>query len=81
MAFVHLTDRAILKVTGEDRIDFLNGLISQDVNKVTEEQLLYGWLLTPQGKYFSDFIMVNKGDALLLALPASRKDVTIYVQK
>jgi folate-binding protein YgfZ len=76
MAVACLTDRAVIRVSGDERVAFLNGLISQDVSKVTPEQPQYGWLLTPQGKYFSDFIMVEDGDALLLDMPASRKDVT-----
>jgi folate-binding protein YgfZ len=76
MAVACLTDRAVIHVSGEERVTFLNGLISQDVSKVTAEQPRYGWLLTPQGKYFSDFIIVQDGDALLLDMPANRKDVT-----
>lgn len=68
----HLTDRGVLRVAGVDAISFLNGLISQDVTKVTAEQPLYGCLLTPQGKYFADFMILLDGDAVLLDMPLVR---------
>ena len=67
-----LTDRAVIALTGPDRIEFLNGMISQDVTKVTPEQPLYGCLLTPQGKYFSDFFIISDGERILLDIAAER---------
>lgn len=73
----HLTDRGVIRVEGTDAVPFLNGLISQDVTQVTAEQPLYGCLLTPQGKYFSDFFILIDGDAILLDIATSRLDATL----
>ena len=61
----HATDRRILRVTGSDRRDFLQGLISNDINKLTDG-LVYAALLSPQGKYLADFFLLEKGDAILI---------------
>ena len=45
-----LEDRAILYVNGEDAKDFLQNLISNDINKVTNNSSCFTSLLTPQGK-------------------------------
>jgi tRNA-modifying protein YgfZ len=51
-------DRAILRVTGPDRIAFLQGMVTQDVNRLADRGILYAALLTPQGKYLADFFLV-----------------------
>lgn len=77
MSIAQLTDRGVIAVSGDDRVTFLNGLISQDVTKVTPEQPLYGCLLTPQGKYFADFFIIIRDEQILLDVHASRKEAVI----
>lgn len=57
--------RSLIEVTGEDRVDFLQGLVSNDVKRVGEG-LVYAALLTPQGKYLADFFLVPAGEAILI---------------
>lgn len=60
--------RKILKLTGADRIDFLQGLITNDMARL-DDGLLYAALLTPQGKYLADFFVLidpNDPDAILI---------------
>lgn len=59
------TDRTVLKVSGNDRVDFLQGLVSNDVKKLSEG-LVYAALLSPQGKYLADFFLVPQDDAILI---------------
>ena len=54
-----LEDRAILYVNGLDSKNFLQNLISNDINKVTEESSCFASLLTPQGKFLFEFIIVK----------------------
>lgn len=61
-----LKSRAILRLSGPERVSFLNGLITQDVTALSPERGLYGAMLTPQGKYLADFLMIDTGDAILL---------------
>ncbi len=61
--------REILKITGEDREHFLQGLVSNDVTRL-KHGLVYTAMLTPQGKYIADFFLVPAGDAILLDVDA-----------
>ena len=54
-----LEDRAILYISGEDTKDFLQNLISNDINKVTDNSSCFASLLTPQGKFLYEFIVVK----------------------
>ena len=54
-----LDDRAILYINGLDAKDFLQNLISNDINKVTEISSCFASLLTPQGKFLYDFLIVK----------------------
>ena len=54
-----LEDRAILYVSGFDCKDFLQNLISNDINKVSDDSSCFASLLTPQGKFLYEFIVVK----------------------
>lgn len=54
--------RKILRVTGSDRVEFLQGLVTNDVSRAP----IWAALLTAQGKYLADFLIVPDGDALLI---------------
>ncbi|MDK8872283.1 folate-binding protein [Paracoccus sp. SSJ] len=58
--------RRILAVSGEDRVEFLQGLVT---NKVGSEPC-WAALLTPQGKYLADFLIVPDGERLLVDVDA-----------
>jgi folate-binding protein YgfZ len=73
MEFVRLP-RDVVVISGADRLDFLQGLISQDVARVGESTSAYAALLTPQGKYLHDFILVACGEVLLADCEGGRGD-------
>jgi folate-binding protein YgfZ len=54
-----LKDRAVLYVTGEDVKDFLQNLITNDIRKVSDENSCFGSLLSPQGKFLFEFIIIK----------------------
>ena len=54
-----LEDRAILYINGFDAKNFLQNLISNDVNKISENLSCFASLLTPQGKFLYEFIVVK----------------------
>ena len=54
-----LEDRAILYINGLDAKDFLQNLISNDINKVSDSSSCFASLLTPQGKFLYEFIVVK----------------------
>ena len=54
-----LEDRAILYINGLDAKDFLQNLISNDINKVSDSSSCFASLFTPQGKFLYEFIVVK----------------------
>ena len=54
-----LEDRGILFIQGSDTKEFLQNLITNDINKVDEASSCFASLLTPQGKYLFDFLIVK----------------------
>ena len=54
-----LEDRGILFIQGTDTKEFLQNLITNDINKVDENNSCFASLLTPQGKYLFDFLLVK----------------------
>ena len=71
-SFVLLEDRGILAVSGPDRRPFLQGLVSNDVDKVSPTAARYAAFLTAQGKYLHDFMMVEAGESIWLDAEAAR---------
>jgi folate-binding protein YgfZ len=59
-------ERGLVSVTGTDRQSFLQGLISQDVDRISTTRAAYGAFLTPQGKYLHDFCLAEIGERLIL---------------
>ncbi len=62
--------RTILRVTGADRVTFLQGLVTNDVTRAP----CWAALLTPQGKYLADFLIVPDAEALLIDVDARLAD-------
>ena len=73
MKAAFLTDRGVVKVSGEDARDFLNGLVTTDVTLVRPGLGRFGALLTPQGKIIVDFLITEApaghGGGFLLDVP------------
>jgi len=61
-----LEERGILAISGIDRREFLQGLVSNDTRKLGSGRALYAALLTPQGKYLHDFFLAEAGETILL---------------
>lgn len=63
-------DRAILRISGPDRVAFLQGLVSNDLARLEGQGIVYAAMLTPQGKYLADFFLVAAPEAVLLDVAA-----------
>ena len=59
MKATFLTDRGVIKVSGEDARAFLNGLVTTDVTLLRPGLGRFGALLTPQGKIIVDFLITE----------------------
>jgi folate-binding protein YgfZ len=64
--FVHLDNRGLVRVSGPDQRIFLQGLITNDIEKLDSEAALYACLLNAQGKFLHDFFITAQGDHILL---------------
>ncbi len=71
---IPLLNRGILRLGGPDRAAFLQGLISNDVNRVAPGTAVYACLLTPQGKFLHDFFLAADGESLLIDCEADRRE-------
>lgn len=73
MSATRLIDRGVIRVSGEDARDFLQNLVTNDLDPVVPGQAGYGALLTPQGKIICDFFIValspEDGGGFLLDCP------------
>ena len=64
-----LENRGVIRVSGADAHDFLQGLVTNDMNRVAPGVASYAALLTPQGKIVSDFIVSAADDGFLIDCP------------
>ena len=71
--YVELEGRGVLRLAGEDRVSFLQGLVSNDVAAVASDRPLYACLLTPQGKFLHDFFLIEVDGALLIECEGARR--------
>ena len=69
-----LQDRAIIYVNGPDAKDFLQNLISNDINKVTDNSSCFASLLTPQGKFLFEFIVVKHKSGFFIDCEKNQSD-------
>jgi folate-binding protein YgfZ len=69
-----MPERSVLSISGDDRIGFLQGLITNDVEKAANG-VIYTALLTPQGKFISDFFVIGQDDRLLIDVATSHAQV------
>ena len=69
-----LEKRGILGIGGEDRRDFLQGLVSNDMALCLPGKPLYAALLTPQGKFLHDMFILDAGDHFLIDCEKDRAE-------
>jgi len=69
--------RTIWTLTGADRLDFLQNLVTNDVMRLRQDGIVWSALLTPQGKYLADFFLIRQGDDLLIDVATSIADATL----
>jgi len=75
-----LTDRTILLLQGKDTIDFLQNIISNNVDLVTKNQSIYSTLLNPQGKFMFDFFLFKKNNLNEIYLDCDKSRVDELVK-
>ncbi|WP_158922143.1 folate-binding protein YgfZ [Acidisphaera sp. S103] len=74
-----LPERGVIAIEGDDRVAFLQGLVSNDIEAVRPGHAVWAAFLTAQGKWLADFFVFAHADALLLDCEAEQ--VPILVQR
>ncbi len=76
------TPRGKIRVTGEDRLSFLDGLLTNDLKPLREGQGLYAAVLDHKARVHGDLVVYHAGDHYLLETDAESKDrITAYLTK
>ncbi|WP_338406731.1 MULTISPECIES: folate-binding protein [unclassified Wolbachia] len=66
MSYIPFLSRGVIVLYGPDTRDFLQGIITNDINKLDSQKAIYSLLLSPQGKYLYDFFLIEYGKYTLL---------------
>jgi len=61
-----LDDRGFIQINGDEAKDFLQNIVTNDIEKITYNHTLFSSILTPQGKYLYEFILLKIKDGYLL---------------
>lgn len=80
---LHQLHRTVVRIGGPERVDFLNGLVTNQLAKLCAGEAVYAGLLTPQGKFLFDMIIFTDGEALYLDVERARvadlvRKLTLY---
>ena len=67
-----LEDRGLLYINGDDAKEFLQNIITNNIENVSDYRSCFSALLTPQGKYLYDFIIIKHKSCLLYTSPSPR---------
>ena len=77
MYFCRLPNRAVIQISGEDREEFLQGIITNDMTTLNVQPVVFTAMLSSQGKFQHDFFVVKYGDSYLLDTEADHKDALL----
>lgn len=70
--YIPLKNRSVIAINGSDTEKFMQGLITNDIGKVTEREAIYALMLTPQGKYLFDFFIIKHDGGYLIDCAAEQ---------
>lgn len=76
--FISLPDRGFIHIEGPDRFSFLQGLITNDIEVLKTEPVLYACLLSPQGKFLHDFFVSQAEDVCFLDCEGGARAHDLY---
>ena len=63
---VILEDRGLISISGKDAREYLQNIITNDINKVSETSSVFSALLSPQGKYLFEFFVIKSNNGYFL---------------
>jgi len=63
---IYRPERALISLTGRDRVRWLNGMVSNNIRDLAAGHGVYAFVLTPQGHIQADLYAFNRGESLLI---------------
>ena len=77
-----LEDRGLISISGEDAKDFLQNIITNNIEKVNTTNSIFSALFTPQGKYLYEFFLIKSNNGFFLDCDGqSTKDLIDHLSK
>jgi len=79
--YVYDDSRSLISLTGNDCASLLQGIITNDIHKVSDENSIYTSLLTPQGRYLFDFFIFKTTNGLMIDVDSERQEDLVKLLK
>ncbi len=76
---VYRLDRAQIALTGEDRVRWLNGMVTNNIRDLAVRHGVYAFLLNPQGKIQAELYAFNRGESLVVETEASQVETVLQI--
>ena len=77
-----LENRGLISITGDDAKEYLQNIITNDINKVSKINSIFAALLSPQGKYLFDFFLIKDSEGYLIDCDGkSVKELVVNLSK
>ena len=64
--YYHCSENSLILIEGDDKFDFIQGIISNDINLLKKNIPIYSAMLTPQGRFLFDFFITMQNDTFFL---------------
>jgi len=61
-----LENRGLISIIGDDAKEYLQNIVTNDINKVSKTKSIFSALLSPQGKYLSEFFIIKSTNGYYL---------------
>ena len=78
--FTKLSNRGLIYIEGEDKYDFLQNIITNDINALDHSPILYSCLLSPQGKFLFDFFVMHGNEFLIIDCEGQKRAKELYTR-
>lgn len=78
---VKLKDRTVIELNGEGNKEFLQSLVTNNIDLISDSKSIYAALLSPQGKYLFDFIIFENLDTKIINIDCEKKRYLELIEK
>lgn len=69
--------RSFIRISGDDRVHFLQGILTNDITKLNNDKIQFSTLLSPQGKILHDMFLIAVDNAIIIDTQAEYKDTLL----